>query len=82
MLVHCRNGQNRACFAVYAFLRLFHEMDHNDALRLVHKRVDVQGRSLFDFSYQRPELIEWVNSSGGLDLQAESGICCWEQGYE
>ena len=80
MLVHCRNGQDRTCFAVYAFLRLVHEMDHGTALAHVSQRADVRGQPLFDIARQRSELIEWVNSNVGSAIDAESGIGCWEQG--
>ena len=80
VLVHCRNGKDRACFAVYAILRLVHEMDHGTALTHVSQRVDVRGQPLFDIGRQRSELIEWVNSNVGSAIDAESGICCWEQG--
>ena len=79
VLVHCRSGQGRACFAVYAFLRLVHEMDHGTALTHVSQRVDVRGQPLFEIARQRSELIEWVDSNVGSAIDAESGICCWEQ---
>ena len=78
MLVHCRNGKDRSCFAVYAFLRLVHEMDHAAALWHVSQRVDQQGYPLFDIARQRNELMEWVESNFGAALDAESGISCWQ----
>ena len=78
VLVHCRNGKDRSCFAVYAFLRLVHEMDHTDALRHVYQRVDQKGYPLFDIACQSNELRQWVESNLGAALDAESGICCWQ----
>ena len=78
VLVHCRNGKDRSCFAVYAFLRLVHEMDHADALWHVSQRVDQRGYPLFDIPRQRNELMEWVESNFGAAIDAESGICCWQ----
>ena len=65
-------------FAVYAFLRLVHEMDHANALGHVSRRVDQKGYPLFDIAGQYNELMQWVESNVGAALDAESGICCWQ----
>ena len=78
VLVHCRNGKDRSCFAVYAFLRLVHEMNHVTALGHVSQRVGQRGYPLFDIARQRNELMEWVESNFGAALDAESGISCWQ----
>ena len=64
VLVHCRNGKNRSGFAIYAFLRLVHEMNHATALWHVSQRVDQQGYPLFDIARQRNEL---MNEGGPTD---------------
>ena len=80
VLVHCRNGKDRSCFAVYAFLRLVHHMDHQTALWHVSQRVDQRGYPLFDVARQRSELMEWVDANLGAAMEAESGLCCWQHG--
>ena len=80
VLVHCRNGQDRSCFAVYAFLRLVHHMDHQTALRHVYQRVDHLGYPLFDVTKQKSELMEWVHGNLGTPTEAESGVYNWQYG--
>ena len=76
VLVHCRNGKDRSCFAVYASLRLVHHMDHQTALRHVSQRVDRYGYPVFDGvrCVLLPELMEWVHANLGTPMEAESGV--------
>ena len=53
VLVHCRHGKDRSCFAVDAFLRLMHEMDHENALWYVQMRVNNRGYPLFNLARQK-----------------------------
>ena len=80
VLVHCRHGKDRSCFAVYAFLRLVYEMNHEDALWFVQKRVNNKGNPLFKLEEQSSDLMKWVDDNLGATVDAESGICCWEHG--
>ena len=80
VLVHCRNGKDRSCFAVYAFLRLVHGLEHSDVLWHVQQRVGPQNYPLFDIARQSNELLEWVQTNLGADMDAESGIRCWQHG--
>ena len=80
VLVHCRNGQDRSCFAVYEFLRLVHHMDHQTALRHVYQRVDQHGYVLFDVTKQKSELVGWVHANLGTPIEAESGVYHWQYG--
>ena len=80
VLVNCRNGKDRSCFAVYAFLRLFHRLEHTKALKLVQQRVGPRGYPLFDIGRQSSELVQWVEHNVEADLNAESGLCNWQFG--
>ena len=80
VLVHCRNGKDRSCFAVYAFLRLVHGLEHSKALWHAQQRVGPQNYPLFDIARQINELVEWVQTNLGADMDAESGMCCWQHG--
>jgi hypothetical protein len=80
VLVHCRNGKDCSCFAVYAFLRMVHEMDHSTALWYVSQRVGTSGYPLFDTARQRSNLMDWVDSSRSEGIDPESGIYSWQQG--
>ena len=80
VLVHCRNGKDRSCFAVYAFLRLLHRLEHTNALWHVQQRVGPRKYPLFDIACQRNELLMWVEENVDADTDAESGIFCWQHG--
>ena len=80
VLVHCRNGQDRSCFTIYAYLRLMVGMMHDTAVQFVQERVDVHGEPLFDMSRQSSDLTGWVTSSVGASTEAESGLLAWVPG--
>jgi hypothetical protein len=81
VLVHCRNGKDRSCFLVYAFLRLQHGLNHASALSCVSQRIDVRGYPLFDYASQNNQLLEWVDTSLGASLNADSGVMRWRAGW-
>ena len=80
VLVHCKNGKDRSCYAVYAFLRLRYGMNHKDALTWVQERVGTDGIPLFQLENQRAEMRRVVDDNLNESIDAESGICCWEYG--
>ena len=48
MLFHCLNGKDRSPMAIFAYLRLWLQMTHTDALQLLDARHSTTGKRLFD----------------------------------
>ena len=48
MLFHCLNGKDRSPMAIFAYLRLWLQMTHKDALQLLDARHSTTGKRLFD----------------------------------
>ena len=80
VLVHCRNGKDRSCFFVYAFLRRLHGMDYASAIACVAQRIDKRGCPLFNYTSQGNELTGWMDAALGSSPEAESGILYWQRG--
>ena len=51
-----KNGKDRSCFLVYAFLRLWH-------LQILNARCDANQRPLFCYEKQTPECVDWLTEA-------------------
>ena len=69
VLVHCRNGKDRSCMAVFAFLRLQMSFTHGDALQALRVRVGCNGKPLFNLNDQHQAVLNWYHDS--LDESCE-----------
>ena len=80
VLIHCKNGRDRSAFTVYAFLRLEKKISHIDAMEIVERRLGFNGRPLFRYDKQDPELTQWLDFVAGSNTSAKSGMLHWHFG--